>query len=207
MSGHTPGPWRIEDGVPGDMDIAIVAGDPRVEVYEWAFVAHVCGPEIPEDVADAGGFDRAEALANARVIAAAPDLLEAARVAAQFILNGIEMGYITMPEPGDSALMTRGLIVAAIAKAEGRVTLESLHPSVDQSFRFSGDPRDFRTPGSLLRIRSLAEPDQRLRLPTEPSPELCACAHPLKSHAKNAAGEWACIFSWCPCRRQPEPRS
>ncbi len=80
MSEHTEGPWRIEADVAGDQDIAIVAGDPRCEVFDWAFVAHVCGPEVPEDVTEAGGFDRAEAIANARLIACAPDLLAAARV-------------------------------------------------------------------------------------------------------------------------------
>jgi hypothetical protein len=74
MSAHTPAPWRIEVDVPDDQDIVIVAGDPREPVYEWTFVAHVCGPDVPEDVTEPGRFDRAEALANARLIVAAPKM-------------------------------------------------------------------------------------------------------------------------------------
>jgi hypothetical protein len=58
---------------------------------------------------------------NARLIAAAPDLLEALKKANQFITNGIELGYIQMPDPEtpDSAHDTPGIIRDAIAKAKG----------------------------------------------------------------------------------------
>jgi hypothetical protein len=62
-----------------------------------------------------------ERVANARLIAAAPELLEALEAARQFIRNGIELGYITMPDAGtpDSAHDTLPMIEAAIAKARG----------------------------------------------------------------------------------------
>lgn len=60
-------------------------------------------------------------LANMRLIAAAPVLLEACEKALQFIQNGIEFGYIRMPDPEtpDSALETPGMLRAAIVKAKG----------------------------------------------------------------------------------------
>lgn len=57
----------------------------------------------------------------ADLFAAAPDMLAALRKAEQFIRNGIELGYIRMPDAGtpDSAHNTPPMIRAAIAKAEG----------------------------------------------------------------------------------------
>lgn len=95
---HTPGPWTV-NGFGGDFrPVATVRG------------VVVSAVAIGDPISDA------------RLIAAAPELLEASKAAAQFIANGVEMGFIRMPDPesGDSALMTRGLIVTAIAKAEGR---------------------------------------------------------------------------------------
>lgn len=50
------------------------------------------------------------------------ELLAALRKADQFISNGIDLGYIRMPDAGtpDSAHETPPMIRAAIAKAEGR---------------------------------------------------------------------------------------
>lgn len=49
-------------------------------------------------------------------------LVEALRAADQFITNGIELGYIRMPDPGtpDSALKTPGIIRAALARYRGQ---------------------------------------------------------------------------------------
>ena len=55
---------------------------------------------------------------NARLIAAAPDLLEACKKAKQFIVNGVELGYIRLFDKPDPALDTLPAICAAIAKAE-----------------------------------------------------------------------------------------
>jgi len=62
-----------------------------------------------------------ECVANARLMAAAPCLLAALRDAEEFIANGIEYGYIRMPDADtpDSAHETPEIIRAAIAKATG----------------------------------------------------------------------------------------
>ena len=58
--------------------------------------------------------------ANARLMAASKQMLQALKRARQFIINGVECGYVRMPEPGDTALDTLPAIEAALAKAEGR---------------------------------------------------------------------------------------
>lgn len=55
-----------------------------------------------------------------QMMEAAPDLYAACLKAKQFIANGIEFGYIRLPDEGDSALETLPLILSALAKAEGR---------------------------------------------------------------------------------------
>jgi hypothetical protein len=67
------------------------------------------------------GFEK-ESEANANLIAAAPELLEALKKAKEFISNGIEFGFIRMPDEGDSAHETLPIILRAIKKAEGRTT-------------------------------------------------------------------------------------
>ena len=59
--------------------------------------------------------------ADANLIAAAPDLLAALEDARKFIVNGIELGYIHMPDPEtpDRAHQTLPNIESAIAKARG----------------------------------------------------------------------------------------
>jgi hypothetical protein len=96
---HTPGPWIAVDMIIHQSDSEKFLGAVTIN--------HLGGPT------------RGEAEANAKLMAAAPDLLEAAKKALMFIVNGRALGYITIPEPGDSALETPGIIRAAIAKAEG----------------------------------------------------------------------------------------
>lgn len=105
---HTPGPWKVFETPTGK----VVGIGRQSDGYA---------------VADAGfgvwGEQSDEASANARLIAAAPDLLEACKRAEQFIRNGRDLGFIRMPDAStpDPAHYTPSIIAAAIAKAEGRV--------------------------------------------------------------------------------------
>lgn len=100
MSKHTKGPWKVREN--GGIMQAIEAGK------DW--LIYKCGRD---------NTPIAEVEANARLIAAAPDLLEALELARLFIRNGIELGYIRMPDADtpDPAHDTLPKIEAAIAKA------------------------------------------------------------------------------------------
>lgn len=94
MAGHTPGPWRI---VPyGDGD-ALVIHDAR---GDW----RVCFMATPGSTGCMEGIE-----ANARLIAAAPDLLEACKAAEDFCAAC----------PGEAANAIYRQLHAAIAKVRG----------------------------------------------------------------------------------------
>lgn len=110
MSKHTPGPWEaseIDDGF--DCGHVIRMGESIASPYHYAShhrieYDHGCDPEDNRDQ-----FEEAEA--NARLIAAAPDLLEAARV----ILASID----EQGTPLSRSAIEDTPLRAAIAKAEG----------------------------------------------------------------------------------------
>ncbi len=95
MNKHTPGPWAVAD-LPHS--IVVRTESPKKSKFGASRYAAI------------GGFDRsdpeqlAEAMANARLIAAAPDLLEAL----EFVIRGV-------PDTWEGAQKAR----AAIAKATG----------------------------------------------------------------------------------------
>lgn len=103
ISSHTPGPWKAEK----------IAGTSRTEYRvssgvneSWQVVA---GP--------GGGYALPEA--NARLIAAAPELLSAAHevLIEMRALRDLAHGHNLLARSGDSANMAG--LCAAIAKAEG----------------------------------------------------------------------------------------
>lgn len=101
MSKHTPGPWRV--GRPGPNGCQTIGTHGGLMV---AMVAHSLNDPPPH---------REQAIGNASLLAAAPDLLEALRG----LVNALEM------EPGPRGVMdlVPGAIEkarAAIARAEGR---------------------------------------------------------------------------------------
>lgn len=110
---HTPGPWRAY----------------KMPMNPWWHIA--AESEVSRDVADIerpgsamifnNPHQASAVAADAALIAAAPDMLAALEAAHQFISNGIEFGYITMPDPStpDSAHATPGIVRAALAKAKG----------------------------------------------------------------------------------------
>jgi hypothetical protein len=67
---HTPGPWSVED--PFDHELVIVQAGKAT--HDWQFIATIPHGGKPE-----GDFPKVIAEANARLIAAAPDLLDLAR--------------------------------------------------------------------------------------------------------------------------------
>jgi len=66
--------------------------------------------------------DQANAEFICRAVNNFDELLAALKAANQFIANGIELGFIRMPDPcsNDPALRTPDMVAAAIAKAEWR---------------------------------------------------------------------------------------
>lgn len=95
---HTPGPWKVMD---------IVRAFPGIEAERSSIVV------FGDEGEDSGvrGKTRDERMANARLISAAPDLLEACKQALDSITDA--SGLWTNPHLGK-------LLTAAIAKAEGQ---------------------------------------------------------------------------------------
>jgi hypothetical protein len=101
---HTPGPWEV----PTASLTSVWHGDEQVASCHWTIECPNCGDTDPDYRAGRREFDPSGVRqANARLIAAAPDLLAACRVA-----------LIDASWGGTDA--TRRQLQAAIAKAEGR---------------------------------------------------------------------------------------
>lgn len=95
---HTPGPWTVNPHFNHGAEVRSLAS------VAWCSVASTHGASGSQVI------DVAEARANARLIAAAPDLLEALEAA---------HGYLVMMGT-DHADHIRGVCRAAIAKAKGK---------------------------------------------------------------------------------------
>ena len=126
MTQHTPGPWfiwqelamqrdeydadEIESELLENPDHVIYAGNP-VECTRGSLrghTAHICDIDADNfDFDDDEDTSRSIALANARLIAAAPELLEALREIAEAGIGSIAPGYAEIAR-------------AAIAKATGQ---------------------------------------------------------------------------------------
>ena len=106
---HTPGPWRVND-------LSSNLGG------EWPFGAEICrstdGNTGPAVTAIAHGLSLAEADANSRLIAAAPELLSALEDAA-FLLHKLGTNWKEAVSMKDSCLRSSNDALAAIAKAKG----------------------------------------------------------------------------------------
>lgn len=96
---HTPGPWAVEDPIGGELSI-VEASKPT---HEWKFIAAI----YLRQGNDPDEFPHAVSKANARLIAAAPDLLAA-------LHKIVSDGDYTAPEE------MKRIARAAIAKAEGQ---------------------------------------------------------------------------------------
>jgi hypothetical protein len=100
----TPGPWTT-DGGPREEGWSIVGGDRNAgKARRVALVPSKHIARVPD----------AEDKANARLIAAAPDLLGALKLCATLL---VKIGDGVNPRSADAAQLY-GVVVAAIAKAE-----------------------------------------------------------------------------------------
>ena len=121
MTQHTPGPWKIDsDDTPwteGDAELAVEYGEP-FGTTNILFSVSGALPGEEEVVArllwEPGADDgrRAELMANARLIAAAPELLEALR----------DIYRLPVTPRGDPSILgavIHGIAERAIAKVEG----------------------------------------------------------------------------------------
>ncbi len=115
MSGvaHTPGPWAVDADPIEDQDYEtlIVLPDPNGSCGTW-----IARAEHNWNEAEAGQrrISWAEAQANARLMAAAPDLLEALEA---LELQALQSPDLRRTEWGEEAL---ALTRAAIARARGQ---------------------------------------------------------------------------------------
>jgi hypothetical protein len=113
MSGHTPGPWNI--------DAPYICGNGTTRYSEGYTVAVVTtgydsGKAVAQMHGHAGVYE-----ANARLIAAAPDLLAACRVTLEDFIQLME-GHCPQGSPEEEAVnLVAGMLRAAIAKAEGHL--------------------------------------------------------------------------------------
>jgi hypothetical protein len=100
MTKHTPGPWQVKTAINGDRGIL----SPGVGLLAECFTAIRSFDEKTDEV-----------IANARLIAAAPELLQA--------LENLVAKYDAMQDGNISAQLTNGDFFAAraaIAKAKGQ---------------------------------------------------------------------------------------
>lgn len=102
MSSHTPGPWELHQNIHGVNSVRVCA----------ASIERGCRPVAEAEIL---GMSRLEAEANARVIAAAPELLAAASRAVS-VLGGLRDAG-ALPIDGEPVYLA---LVTAIANAEGR---------------------------------------------------------------------------------------
>jgi hypothetical protein len=97
MTKHTPGPWKFKTAANGDNGIS---------AYDTGIFA-----EAFADVRHAGENNREEALANARLIAAAPEMLEAL---------DIVVGCLLWNKQDEASIEVMRRVNSVRAKAEGR---------------------------------------------------------------------------------------
>lgn len=84
MAEHTPGPWRVEDIGSPENTLHVIA-DNGAPSYDWQFLA-----TVSDDFEK--GVDWGQTQANARLIAAAPELLTACEALLDLIASGQRYG-------------------------------------------------------------------------------------------------------------------
>jgi hypothetical protein len=127
MTDHTPGQYEYFpfDATESDHSVGYEGQpDQTGHCYDkernaYILLATLHSPQIYDSEKGLVRFGTVEG--NGFLFRASPDLLEACESAIRFIQNGIELGYILMPEPDadDPAHDTLPKLVAAVARAKG----------------------------------------------------------------------------------------
>lgn len=120
---HTPGPWQVEPVPPEIHD------DPDMQHSSESDAFWIVAQSIDEVIAVVHRYPEHEVEANARVIAAVPDLLDALKEAVRdipgpFYESMCHAGITTMEKCARCSRAAR--IYAAIAKAEGVTSDEAI---------------------------------------------------------------------------------
>lgn len=110
MTTHTPGPFEVQDPMGSDVGLWIVQAG--LEAFEWSCIAIVTRDD---DRSGKHFITKREQESNARLFAAAPDLLAALTVLADDISERFDMESAST-NPGLKAAVADAR--AAIAKAE-----------------------------------------------------------------------------------------
>ena len=108
MNTHTPGPWTIDTSYDA-------RSGPHTYIqreYDGDGVTGIAGIYTIAEVADQAFLPDGVQEANARLIAAAPDLLAACRLACLVMAKGNGLSYVDRREAHEA-------VIAAIRKAEG----------------------------------------------------------------------------------------
>jgi len=116
MSKHTPGPWYLEEPnlKKQRVDISTDEACPTTGVASWRGLARVYG------CVDWPKSGTAAMMANARLIAAAPDLLEAAIQSIPLLEEYMQLGIDTdAPDSADAFEAVLLIMKHAITKATG----------------------------------------------------------------------------------------
>lgn len=116
MSKHTQGPWEFEDVMGPEMLMIVQAG---LTSDQWTFIATVHNDES-EERDDRHYIVASEQIANARLIAAAPELLEALKETIPFMVEIAKARHHKFELHMADDDSTIGKAMRAIAKAEGR---------------------------------------------------------------------------------------
>jgi hypothetical protein len=108
MVPHTPGPWTVDN----------CGRDVRAGGVGGLFVARIYA--VPQEDNPSGYGD--EQFANARLIAAAPDMLQALKAIRKWLMDGDTPAELLKPGEfwNDAFVKANNAAIAAIAKAEGR---------------------------------------------------------------------------------------
>lgn len=111
----TSGPWEVQD--PMDKETGLWIVQSGLETYEWACIASVHASDLEDRKVEKNPITYRTQEANARLIAAAPEMLAA-----------LETLVAALPEDGEWAhfLDIKAAAIAALAKAKGIPKFENV---------------------------------------------------------------------------------